>query len=73
MTTYAIVYSDKNGRDFCGELPWLLDDFSSEDDVKEHAKRLVQKGFKNVTPFRFEKKRKKNEEFTWDYVKAHKI
>ena len=49
MTTYAIAYSDKNGRDFCGELPWLLDDFS------------------------FEKKRKKNEEFTWDYVKAHKI
>lgn len=47
--------------------------FSPEDDVKEHAKRLVQKGFKSVTPFRFEKKRKKNEEFTWDYVKAHKI
>lgn len=71
--TYAIAYSDKNGKDFCDQLPWILDDFSLEGDVKEAAEKLTQEGYKNVIPFRFEKIRKKNEEFTWNYAKEHRI
>jgi hypothetical protein len=70
---YAIAYSDKNGKDFCEKYPWLLDDFSSEYETKERADQLIKEGYKNVIPFRFEGKRKKNEEFTWEYVKEHQI
>jgi len=73
MATYAIAYSDKNGKNFCDQLPWILDDFSLESDVKEAAEKLTQEGYKNVIPFRFEKRRKKNEEFTWNYAKEHRI
>ncbi len=72
-SSYAIAYSDKNGHNFCGDLPWILDDFSNEEDCILNAQRLLAEGFKNVIPFRFESRRKKMEEFDWEYVKNNKI
>ena len=72
-TAYAIAYSEKDGRNFCGTLPWILDDFSSENECLENAQRLIKEGYMNVIPFHFESKRKKNEEFDWEYVRANRI
>lgn len=67
-TGLAIAYADKNGRDFNG-IPWILDDLNNREECLNKLEKMVQEGYNNVIPFQFEQKRKKNEEFDWDYVK----
>ena len=44
--SYAIAYSDKEGRDFCDSKPWILDDFSNKADCLSETMRLIKDGFK---------------------------
>ena len=37
------------------------------------ALEMIAEGFPNVVPFQFEKRRKKDEEFDWKYVKEHRL
>ena len=69
-TGLARAYADKNGRDFNG-IPWILDDLNNREECLNKSEKMVQEGYNNVIPFQFEQKRKKNEEFDWDYVKKH--
>lgn len=71
--SYAIAYSDKDGRDFCDSKPWILDDFSNKADCLAETMRLIKDGFKNVIPFKFSERRKATDEFDWDYVRNNKI
>ena len=34
---------------------------------------MIADGFQNVIPFQFEHRRKKDNEFNWEYVKEHRI
>lgn len=70
---YAIAYADKNGKDFFG-LPWILDDIDGLDDCIAHSEKMRMEGFQNVIPFQYDGKgRNTEEEFTWCYVKNHKL
>lgn len=71
-SSFAIAYSDKNGKDF-GGIPWILDDLNNKEECLEKAEEMMNNGYNNVIPFQFEQKRKKSEEFDWDYVKKNKI
>lgn len=71
-TGFAIAYTDKKGKDFNG-IPWILDDLNSKEECLDKSKEMVQEGYNNVIPFQFEQRRKKNEEFDWDYVKKNRI
>ena len=71
-SSFAIAYSDKSGKDFSG-IPWILDDMNSEEECLSKSEEMLQEGYINVIPFQFEQRRKKDEEFDWDYVKKNKI
>lgn len=71
-SSYAVAYSNPDGNDFNG-IPWILDDINNEEECILTSQRLMQDGFKNVIPFQFEARRKKNEEFDWNYVREHQI
>lgn len=71
-SSFAIAYADKNGKDFNG-MPWILDDLNNKEECMDKSEEMVQEGYTNVIPFQFEQRRKKDEEFDWDYVKKNKI
>ena len=71
-SSFAIAYADKDGKDFNG-IPWILDDLNNEKECLTKSKEMSQEGYINVIPFQFEQKRRKNEEFDWDYVKKNKV
>lgn len=71
-SSYAIAYSDKNGKDFNGK-PWILDDCDNAEECLSSAKGMEESGFKDVIPFQFKSRRKNGEEFDWNYVKSHKL
>lgn len=71
-SSFAIAYSDKSGKDF-GGIPWILDDLNSEEECLSKSEEMLQEGYINVIPFQFKQRRKKDEEFNWDYVKKNKI
>lgn len=72
--SYAIAYSNQDGNDFNG-IPWIFDDVSNKDECVLRASEMEIEGFKNIIPFQFDDKRKKNIEelFTWEYVRKNKI
>lgn len=57
-SSYAIAYTNKDGRDFNG-LPWILDDLNNEKECISKVLEMENNGFLNVIPFRFEQKRKR--------------
>ena len=63
---------DKNGKDFNG-IPWILDGFNNKEECMDKAKEMDQEGYNNIVLFQFEQRRKKNEEFDWDYVKKNSV
>lgn len=69
-SSFAIAYADKDGKDFNG-IPWILDDLNNEEECLTKSIEMSQGGY--VIPFQFEQKRRKNEEFDWDYVKKNKV
>lgn len=71
-SSFAIAYSNQDGRDFNG-IPWILDDLNNEKECILKALEMIADGFRNVIPFQFEQRRKKDEEFDWEYVKEHRI
>ena len=71
-SSFAIAYSDKNGKDFSG-IPWILDDLNNKEECLSKSEEMLQEGYINVIPFRFGKRRKKDEEFGWEYVKNNKV
>lgn len=71
-SSFAIAYSNQDGRDFNG-LPWILDDLNNEEECISKASEMIADGFQNVIPFQFAERRKKAEEFDWEYVKEHRI
>lgn len=71
-SSFAIAYANEDGRDFNG-IPWILDDFENEKECISKALEMIAEGFQNVVPFQFEKRRKKDEEFDWKYVKEHRL
>jgi hypothetical protein len=71
-TGFAIAYKDKNGKDFNG-IPWILDGFNNKEECMDKAKEMDQEGYNNIVLFQFEQRRKKNEEFDWDYVKKNSV
>lgn len=71
-SSFAIAYADKNGKDFNG-IPWILDDLNDKEECLDKAEEMMQDGYTNVVPFQFEQRRKKDEEFDWDYVKKNII
>lgn len=70
--SFAIAYTNQDGRDFNG-ISWMLNDLNNEKECISKAQEKVADGFQNVIPFRFEQKRKKDEEFNWEYVKEYKV
>ena len=71
---YAIAYADKNGKGFSNTKPWIDDNYGNDlSGCLLRAKELIEEGYKDVIPFQFEKRRKKDEEFDWEYVREHKI
>ena len=71
-SSFAIAYADKNGKDFNG-IPWILDDLNDKEECLDKAEDPPPDGYTNVVPFQFEQRRKKDEEFDWDYVRKNKI
>lgn len=71
-SSFAIAYSNQDGRDFNG-IPWILDDLNNEKECMLKVSEMIADGFQNVIPFQFEQRRKKAEEFDWGYVKEHRI
>lgn len=71
-SSYAIAYANEDGRDFNG-IPWILDDLENKEECLVKTVDMIKTGFKRVIPFQFEQKRKKMEEFDWEYVKEHRI
>lgn len=73
-SNFAIAYSNKDGKDLNG-IPWIFDDVDNKDECILKASEMIGDGFKNVIPFQFDDKRRKNieEPFCWDYVKKNKI
>ena len=71
-SSFAIAYSNQDGRDFNG-IPWILDDLNNEKECMLKASEMIADGYQNVIPFQFEHRRKKVEEFDWEYVKEHRI
>lgn len=71
-SSFAIAYSNQDGRDFNG-IPWILDDLNNEEECISKVSEMIADGFQNVIPFQFEQRRKKTEEFDWEYVKEHRI
>ena len=71
-SSFAIAYSNQDGRDFNGILR-ILDDLNNEKECISKALEMIANGFQNVIPFQFEQRRKKDEEFDWEYIKEHRI
>lgn len=70
--TFAIVYTDPDGRDFSETVPWILDGFGTEEECKTNAEELKLQGFQNVTPFAFHKA-PRDENITWEFVQKQQI
>lgn len=70
--SYAIVYADKNGNGFSDTKPWILDDFGDDlESCRIKAKEMLEEGFQKIIVFQFGKR--KREEYSWKYVRGHKI
>ena len=57
-SSFAIAYSNQDGRDFNG-IPWILDDLNNENECMSKALEMITDGFQNVIPFQFEQKEKR--------------
>ena len=71
-SSFAIAYANQDGKDFNG-LPWILDDLNNKKECMTKVSEMITNGFQNVIPFQFEQRRKKDEEFDWEYVKKYRI
>ena len=73
-SNFAIAYADEKGKDFNG-APWIFDDINNKEECISKASEMVLNGFKSVTPFHFDDKRKQNieEVFDWKYVREHEL
>lgn len=71
-SSYAIAYSGKDGAGFNG-LPWILDDINSKEECILIASKMISDGFLYVIPFQFISRRKKQEEYSWEYVKENRL
>ena len=70
---FAIAYSDRNGRDFSKNAPWILDGFETAEECKWNAEELKLQGFRNVTTFAFRKTEPLEEEIPWEFARSHQI
>lgn len=70
--TFAIAYTDPDGCDFSKTVPWILDGFGTAEECKRSAEELKLQGFRNVTPFAFQKA-PQEENITWEFAKKHRI
>lgn len=71
-SSYAIAYSNKDGTDFNG-IPWILDDVNNKEECITTTFKMIDDGFLNVTPFQFNGRRQKQEEYSWEYVIENKL
>ena len=75
MIRYFIAYKEKDGREFCGNTPWITPHeagFSDKESALLEQELLIKDGYLDVIAFEADMDNKP-EEFSWEYVKKHKI
>lgn len=71
-TNYAIAYANKDDKDFFGR-PWINGDFGSLEECNTVAQDMIAEGYKNVVVFTAGNKKETGEDYSWEYVRKHKI
>lgn len=73
MKEFAIAYSDKDGKDFGNNVPWIENNYNSKEECMEWVDKLTAKGFQKITPFTYEENEVLEDEIDWKFVEKHRI